>query len=93
MAEQIKPKSAQSDLEKARKKVETANKWRLAFLFIALVILVFIFWGDKFFGEAAWFETAKSKAYLVAFADLLGLLAATFSKLFFVVRYNRSIKK
>lgn len=90
MAEQAKQENTDNELAKAKKKVETANKWRLAFLSIALLILLFIFWGEKLWAEAAWFEAAKEKAYMVALVDLLGLLAATFSKLFFVVRYRRS---
>lgn len=92
MAEEIKQESLESELAKARKKVDRANKWRLAFLFIALVILVFLFWGEKMWAEAVWFETLRSKAYIVALVDLLGLLIATFSKLFCVVKYNRIVK-
>lgn len=93
MAEKKVQPEADSELQRARKKVDIANKWRLFFLVIALLVLLFIFWGDKFWGEAAWYAAAKEKAYLIALVDLLGMLIATFTKLIFAVQYNKKIKK
>lgn len=93
MAEKKAQPEADSEFQKARKKVDIANKWRLFFLVIALLVLLFIFWGDKFWGGAAWYAAAKEKAYLIALVDLLGMLIATFTKLIFAVQYNKKIKK
>lgn len=93
MAEKKVQPEADSEFQRARKKVDIANKWRLFFLVIALLVLLFIFWGDKFWGGAAWYEAAKEKAYLIALVDLLGMLVATFTKLIFAVQYNKKIKK
>lgn len=38
-------------LTAARAKVDKANKWRLTFLFIAVLFLLFIFFGGKFFEQ------------------------------------------
>ena len=80
-------------LSALKKKIDVANRFRLAFLFIALVLLVLIFWGNKFFDGQAWFESFTKKSYSVALWDLLFMLIATFTKFFLVVRYNHTVKK
>lgn len=80
-------------LSALKKKIDVANRFRLAFLFIALVLLVLIFWGNKFFDGQAWFEAFTKKSYSIALWDLLFMLIATFTKFFLVVRYNHTVKK
>lgn len=80
-------------LSALKKKIDVANRFRLAFLFIALVLLVLIFWGNKFFDGQAWFEAFTKKSYSIVLWDLLFMLIATFTKFFLVVRYNHTVKK
>ena len=48
-------------LEKANRRRERLNKWRLCFMFIAIILLVFIFWGGKAWGEAQWLIDLRQK--------------------------------
>ena len=76
-----------------KKKLDIVNKLRLAFMFIALVILLLIFWGNKFFDGQAWFEAFTRNSYKFATWDILFMLIASFAKLGLAVRYNKLVKK
>lgn len=76
-----------------KKKLDIANKLRLALMFIALIILLLIFWGGKFFEGQAWFETFTRNSYKFATWDILFMLLASLAKLGLAVRYNRLVKK
>lgn len=80
-------------IEKARKRMETANKFRLVFLFVAIVLLLFIFWGGKVWEDAQWFVTIRQKLYNFLWYDIVMLLIMTFSKLFATMRYNSLVRK
>lgn len=80
-------------LASLRKKLDIANKFRLAFLFIALVILLMVFWGNKLWEGQVWFEAFRSKSYTIALWDLLLMFFATFAKLIIAMRYNKLLKK
>lgn len=76
-----------------KKKLDIANKLRLAFMFIALIILLLVFWGNKFFDGQAWFEAFTRNSYKIATWDILFMLIASFAKLGLAVRYNNLVKK
>ena len=80
-------------LEKAKRRMERINRWRLAFMFVAIVLLVFIFWGGKAFGEAQWFIDVRQKIYNFLWYDIVLLLITTFAKLFSAMRYNDAVWK
>lgn len=80
-------------LEKARRRMERINKWRLVFMFTAIVLLVFIFWGGKVFGEAQWFIDIRQKLYNFLWYDIVLLVITTFAKLFSAMRYNSAVRK
>ncbi len=80
-------------LEKAKRRVERINKCRLFFMFVALVLLLFIFWGGKIWEEAQWFLDIRQKLYNFLWYDIVLLVIATFAKLFAVMRYNSLVKK
>ena len=42
-------------LQNLIRKIETVNGLRLIFLFIGVVLLLFLYFGDKFWSDAAWF--------------------------------------
>lgn len=75
-----------------RKKLDFVNKLRLAFLFIALILVLLIFWGNKLFDGQAWYAAFTQKSYAIAFWDLLFMLIASFTKLWIAMRYNHIAK-
>ncbi len=81
------------ELQNMIRKIETANGFRLIFLLVGVLLLLFLYFGDKFWGGTAWFETASGVAFRVAEWDIILMVIATFVKLFFTVKYNNLIKK
>lgn len=79
--------------EKAKKRLERINKCRLIFMFVAIVLLLFIFWGGKIWEEAQWFIDIRQKLYNFLWYDIVLLVIASFAKLFAAVHYNRTVKK
>jgi len=79
-------------LEKAKRRMELINKWRLAFMFVAIVLLVFIFWGGKAWDEAQWFMDIRQKLYNFLWYDIVLLVISTFAKLFSAMRYNSAVR-
>lgn len=77
---------------KAKRPMDIANKCRLACLFIAILFLLFIYFGGKFWEGVAWYEQAVQKIYSFLLWDILLMLIATFVKFFFVTKYNRVVK-
>lgn len=80
-------------LQNLMKRVEMANTFRLIFLFAGVLLLLFLCFGYKFLGEAAWFATAGSIAFRIAEWDIILMVAATFVKLYFTAKYNQLVKK
>lgn len=80
-------------LEKARKRMENINKVRLFFMFVAVVLLLFIFWGGKVWEDVQWFIDIRQKLYNFLLYDILLMLIATFAKLFSALRYNSMVRK
>lgn len=79
-------------LEKAKFLIEAANRFRLIFLFVAFLILLFMMLGGKIWDEASWFEGASRHVMDFLYWDLGFMVIATFVKFFFVVKYNRIVK-
>ena len=79
-------------LTAARAKVDKANKWRLTFLFIAVLFLLFIFLGGKFFEQTPWFQTAKQWIYFITGWDLIFVLISTLIQFYFTIKYNKIVK-
>lgn len=80
-------------VEKAKKRLERVNKWRLFFLFVAVVLLLFIFWGGKAWEEAEWFINARQKLYNFLWYDIILMVVVTFAKPICAMRYNSLVKK
>lgn len=81
------------ELQNLIRKIETANGFRLIFLFVGVLLLLFLYFGEKFFGGAAWFATASGVAFRIAEWDIILMVIATFVKLFFTAKYNNLVKK
>lgn len=79
-------------LEKERKRVDIANKCRLAFLFLAVLGLLFIYFGNKIWEGIPWYDNTVEHLYLFLFADIFLTFLSTMVKFFFVTRYNKTVK-
>ncbi len=82
----------QEVLDKKKLPLQIADRLRLIFLFLALFVVLFLFFGMKFWGEAGWFVTAQVKLYNFLFWDVIFMLAAIVAKVIFTARYNRYVK-
>lgn len=80
-------------IQKAKRRVDILNKWRLAFLFIAILGLLFVFWGGKLWEGTQWFENARQSVYNFMWYDVVLLVIVTFAKLFATMKYNQIVKK
>lgn len=78
---------------KAKRPVDVMNRIRLFFMFIAVVLLVFIYFGKKLWEGTGWFDSLVSGMYQFLLWDILLMLLATLIKFGLVVRYNRIVKK
>lgn len=78
---------------KARRPMDIANKCRLACLFIAVLFLLFLYFGGKIWTGVLWFDQAVQKIYSFLLWDILLMLFATFAKFFFAARYNHVVKR
>lgn len=80
-------------LVRAKKPVDRADKFRLVFLFIAVVALVFIFFGNKAWEGILWYDTIVQRLYQFLLWDIVCMLISTFVKLFYVAKYNQVVKQ
>lgn len=78
---------------KARRPMEIANKFRLFFLFVAVLALLFVYFGRKVWEGIPWFDGAVQNIYNFLLWDVLLMLISTFVKFFFVARYNHVVKQ
>ncbi|MCM1143909.1 MAG: hypothetical protein NC318_02780 [Blautia sp.] len=80
-------------VKKASVPMSIANGFRILFMIIALLLLLFLFFGNKVFQGAAWYEAFIGHAYLFLFWDILLMFLSTLAKLIFTARYNHIVKK
>lgn len=78
---------------KASVPMTIANGFRWFFMMIALLLLLFLFFGNKLWEGAAWYERFSQNAYTFLFWDVLLMLISTIVKIFFTARYNHIVKK
>lgn len=83
----------EKQIKSAKGLIELANGFRLIFLFAGILILLFLFFGGKWFEGTAWFTSASVIAFRIAEWDIILLVIATFAKLVFTARYNKIVKK
>ena len=85
--------SEDKDLAKAMKRVTIANKFRLVFLFAALLIVLYIFYGNKFAMESSWYPGTRGAAYSLLFFAIIAMLVCSIVKMLFAAAYNSMLKK
>lgn len=81
-----------SRLDKAKRPMEIANSFRLFFLLVAVILLVFVYFGGKIWTGAAWYDNAVQSIYNFLLWDILLMLISTFAKFFFVAKYNKVVR-
>lgn len=82
-----------TELEKALKRVKLADRIRIALVIIALLFVLFLFYGDKIVGDAGWYISFKALTYEILFFLILLMLLSTMLKMAFVAKYNALVKK
>lgn len=80
-------------LKKALHRVKIADRIRMIFLFAALLLVLFVFYGNKVAANAAWFTNCKGVVYSLLSVVICIMLAATVAKIFLAAAYNRLVKK
>lgn len=80
-------------LAKAMKKVKTAERLRMVLLFPCLLIVLFLFYGNKFWAGAEWFEGTKLPLYNVLFFAVIAMFILSVARIFFAKAYNDIVRK
>ena len=80
-------------LQVIKHRVDISNKFRLAFLFIGVVILVFIYFGNKIWDSNQIYISFRRIALFITGWDLIFMVISTFTKLIFTIQYNKTIKQ
>lgn len=78
---------------KASVPMTIANGFRWLFLIAALLLVLFLFFGNKLWQGAAWYEAFVSKAYVFLLWDIALMLLSTILRIIFTARYNRIVRK
>lgn len=77
---------------KASVPMTIANGFRWLFLAIALLLLLFLFFGNKLWEGAAWYDAFAGKAYNFLVWDILLMLLSSILRIIFAARYNKIVK-
>ncbi len=77
---------------KASVPMSVANVFRWIFLMAALFIVLFLFFGNKLWEGAEWYQSLSTRAYSVLLWDILLMLLSNIVRIIFTARYNRIVK-
>lgn len=77
---------------KASVPMAIANGFRWLFLMAALLIVLVLFFGNKLWEGAAWYEAFTARAYSFLLWDILLMLLSSIVRIIFAARYNRIVK-
>ena len=80
-------------IAKAKKYVNVVNKVRVVLLCVAMLVIAFIFLGEKLWSEQAWFAASGQYAFAVMFITIFGSVIATFAKFILIAYHNSLVKK
>ena len=80
-------------IAKAKKYVKGVEKLRVVLLCISVVMLVYMYFGQKLWGELNWYTTSVQYMYGILSYLVLGIVAASFGKVFLVMYHNSLVKK
>lgn len=77
---------------KASVPMTVANIFRWIFLMAALLLILFIFFGNKLWQGSGWYDALAAKAYSFLLWDILLMLLSNIVRIIFAARYNRIVK-
>ncbi len=77
---------------KASVPMTIANGFRWFFMIIALLVLLVMFFGNKIWGDAAWYTAFSGKAYAFLMWDIALMLLCSILRIIFAARYNRIVR-
>ena len=77
---------------KASVPMTVANFFRWIFLMAALLIILVLFFGNKLWQDAAWYQAFSGRAYSFLMWDILLMLISNIIRIIFTARYNRIVK-
>ena len=80
-------------LQVIKHRIDISNKFRLAFLFIGVVFLVTIYFGNKIWDSYQIYISFRRIAIFITGWDLIFMVISTFTKLIFTIQYNKTIKQ
>ncbi len=80
-------------ITKAKGYVKFVEKLRVVLLCVAVPVLLFVYFGQKIWGEMAWFVSATQFSYSVLSCLVLGIVIVSFTKVFLVTYHNSLVKK
>lgn len=79
-------------IAKASVPMTIANVFRWIFLMAALLIVLFLFFGNKLWEGAEWYTAFAGRAYVFLMWDIILMLASNIVRIFFAARYNKIVK-
>lgn len=82
-----------TELEKVDKKIKFLTNLRLGILFIALLDVLIIFYGDKMAKGASWLLYFKAYSYNILGIALTVILVTIIIRMFLVAKHNNIVKK
>lgn len=82
----------EEQLAKAMKRVKAAERLRMILLFPCLLIVLFLFYGNKFCAGAEWFEGTKLPLYNILFFAVIIMLILSILRIFFAKAYNDIVR-
>ena len=78
---------------KAKKYVNIVDKIRIILLCLAVPMLLFIYFGEKLWGELAWYVNTTQFMYGALTYMVFGIVFATFGKYILITYHNSLVKK
>ena len=80
-------------IAKAKKYVNVVDKIRIILLCLAVPMLLFIYFGEKLWGELTWYVNATQFMYGALTYMVLGIVIVTFGKYILISYHNSLVKK
>ena len=80
-------------IAKAKKYVNVVDKIRIILLCMAVPMLLFIYFGEKLWGELTWYVNATQFMYGALTYMVLGIVIVTFGKYILISYHNSLVKK
>ena len=81
------------ELEKVDRKIKFLTNLRLGILFIALLDVLVIFYGDKFAEGASWLLYFKAYSYNILGVAIFFILITILIRMFLVAKHNNIVRK